>query len=104
MMPPPTEYSRVRVYSPRSTSDALAVVPPMSKLMTFSIPVWRAIARDPTTPAAGPDSTMLTGLTAASAAGVRPPFDCMMSSGAATPRVSSPSRRVFRYRSTIGST
>jgi hypothetical protein len=32
-MPPPTSYSSVREMRPSSTSDALAVVPPMSKLM-----------------------------------------------------------------------
>ena len=96
MMPPPTEYSRVRVYSPRSMREALAVVPPMSKLIRSARPDCRAIARAPTTPAAGPDSTMLTGFAAASAAGVRPPFDCMMSRGARTPPASSPLRRVPR--------
>ena len=35
MMPAPTEYSCARVTSPSSTIDALAVVPPMSKVMIF---------------------------------------------------------------------
>ena len=50
MMSPPTEYSRVRMYSPPSMRDALAVVPPMSKLMTFSKPDCRAMARAPHDP------------------------------------------------------
>ena len=35
MMPAPTEYSAARVTSPSSTIEALAVVPPMSKVMIF---------------------------------------------------------------------
>ena len=35
MMPAPTAYSCARVTSPSSTIEALAVVPPMSKVMIF---------------------------------------------------------------------
>ena len=41
---PPTSYSRPRETAPFSISDAFAVVPPMSKVITFAIPSRRAIA------------------------------------------------------------
>ena len=44
MMPAPTEYSVARVTSPFSMIEALAVVPPMSKVMTFGSPILRARA------------------------------------------------------------
>ena len=37
------------------------------------------------TPAAGPDSTRNAGFSAAAAADIVPPFDCMMCSGPVTP-------------------
>ena len=86
MMPPPTWYSSARLYSPCSMIAALAVVPPMSKVMTFGDAARRASACAPTTPPAGPDSMMCMGLAAAAAAPIRPPFDCMIRSGARTPR------------------
>ena len=84
-MPAPTWYSVARVNSPFSISDAFAVVPPMSNEIAFSIPMRRASARTPTTPAAGPDSMMCIGVAAAASAVVSPPFDCISKSGAATP-------------------
>ena len=60
---PPTSYSRPREMAPFSISDALAVVPPMSKAITFSIPSRCAIPSAATTPAAGPDSSANTGRT-----------------------------------------
>ena len=102
MIPPPTEYSWERVYTPFSMSEALAVVPPMSKLTTSLCPVSLATEYAPTTPPAGPDSTMLTGFRAASAAGVRPPLDCISSTGASIPIASKFSSRLARYRDTIG--
>ena len=53
----PTSYSWLRESAPSSISDAFAVVPPMSKLITFSCPSARASAAAATTPAAGPDSS-----------------------------------------------
>ena len=44
-----------------------------------------------TTPAAGPDSTMNTGLLAACSAVSTPPFDCMTRSAASRPTRASPS-------------
>ena len=84
MIPPPTLYSRDRVNSPPSTSDALAVVPPMSRVMTSGNPTLRARAWAPTTPPAGPDSMMLHGSRMASSTVVSPPFDCMSITGAST--------------------
>ena len=77
MIPAPTEYSVARVTSPFSMIEALAVVPPMSKVMIFDRPIFRANAWEPTTPAAGPDSTICTGISHAAAAVVSPPFDCI---------------------------
>ena len=78
-MPPPTWNSAERLMTPPSISAAFAVVPPMSKVTRSSWPMSPAMASAPTTPPAGPDSTMLTGRRAASSAEVSPPFDCMMS-------------------------
>ena len=96
MMPPPTWYSVARLIAPSSTSEALAVVPPMSKVISLSKPMRRASAWAPTTPAAGPDSMMCIGRAAAASAVIRPPLDCMISSGPRTPMPSRPVRRVAR--------
>src|SRR5437660_1181671 len=93
-MPAPTWYSVARVTSPFSISEALAVVPPMSKEIALSMPMRCVRACTPTTPAAGPDSMMCIGVTAAAFAVVSPPFDCMRNSGACAPRrFTSPARR-----------
>ena len=42
MMPPPTWYSAARVTSPSSTRAALAVVPPMSRVMIRGSPLRRS--------------------------------------------------------------
>ena len=60
-----------------STSDTSVEVPPMSKAMMFSNPLARAVAAAPTTPPAGPESTVRTGSRAAVASAVMPPEDCM---------------------------
>jgi hypothetical protein len=96
MMPPPTWYSVARLTAPSSTSEALAVVPPMSNVISRSRPIRRASAWAPTTPAAGPDSMMCMGLAAAAASVIRPPLDCMISSGARAPIASRPARKVAR--------
>ena len=76
--------------------EALAVVPPMSKVRTFESPMRRARAREPTTPAAGPDSMMCIGIRAAASALIRPPLDCMIKSGARVPISARPARSVAR--------
>src|SRR5215472_13991554 len=53
---PPTSNSLDRRISYSSITEALVVVPPISRLMTFATPSRRAIAAVPMTPAAGPDS------------------------------------------------
>ena len=84
-MPAPTWYSVARVSSPFSISEALAVVPPMSNEMAFAMPIRLVKAWTPTTPAAGPDSMMCIGVSAAALAVVSPPFDCISNKGALTP-------------------
>ena len=84
-MPAPTWYSVARVSSPFSISEAFAVVPPMSNEIALSMPIRRVNACTPTTPAAGPDSMMCIGVTAAALAVVSPPFDCIKRSGASIP-------------------
>ena len=49
----------------------------MSKQMIFSNPAMRATAYAPTTPPAGPDSTVRTGSLAANCAETIPPEDCI---------------------------
>ena len=79
---PPTSYSRPRAMTPCSISDALAVVPPMSKAIALSIPSRCEIPSAATTPAAGPDSSANTGRSFESSAVITPPEDCMIESGA----------------------
>src|SRR5471032_2445546 len=59
MMPAPTEYSEAREISPSSTIEALAVVPPMSKVMIFGRSLARASACAPTTQQAGGDAGLV---------------------------------------------
>ena len=92
----PTSYSRLRDTRPPSTSEALAVVPPMSKVIAFSNPRPRASESAATTPAAGPDSSAKTGRPAALSAVITPPDDCMIVSGAGIRRSSSPRRMSSR--------
>ena len=96
MMPAPTAYSCARVTSPFSTIEAFAVVPPMSKVMIFCSFLARATACAPTTPPAGPDSTMFIGFAAAAMSVVSPPFDCISSRRAGIPAASSPARSARR--------
>ena len=50
----------------------------MSKVMMLAMPVMRLAATPAVTPPAGPDSTVVTAVRAASANVDMPPFDCMM--------------------------
>ena len=54
----------------------------MSKVIRFGRPTLLPISSPPTTPAAGPDSTIFTGVSAACLADMMPPLDCMMCTGA----------------------
>ncbi len=96
MMPAPTEYSEARVTSPSSTIEALAVVPPMSKVMILGRSLARASAWAPTTPPAGPDSMMFIGRSAAAVSLLRPPFDCISRRRAGMPAPSRPLRSARR--------
>ena len=104
MMPAPTAYSCARITWPSSTIEALAVVPPMSKVMIFGRLMTRANAWAPTTPPAGPDSMMFIGRSTAAVFVVSPPLDCMSSSRAGIPAASRPLRMAARYVATIGMT
>ena len=103
-IPPPTSKSSARAYSPRSTIDAFAVVPPISKVMRFPSSAFSASRRAPTTPPAGPDSIMFIGSSAAVSTGVKPPFDCINKSSALMPDAIKPASSVSRYSDTIGLT
>jgi hypothetical protein len=92
----PTSYSRLRETRPPSISDAFAVVPPMSNVITLSMPSARASERAAITPAAGPDSSANTGRAAASAAVITPPEDCMIVSESPSDRLRSPPRMSSR--------
>ena len=72
--------------SPSSTAPSLAVVPPMSKVMTCLWPSSPPTIAAISTPAAGPDSTMRTGNSRAKSGDTRPPFDCMMKRSWRKPR------------------
>ncbi len=80
-MPPPTSYSSVVNRRPFSIADALAVVPPMSRVMTSPSPIMRLRCSAPITPAAGPHSMIRTGCAMVVAASSMPPLDCMIISG-----------------------
>ena len=76
-IPPPTSYSSAKVTRPCSMSEAFAVVPPMSSVIALSNPARAAKCRAPTTPAAGPHSTMRAGFSATASASRMPPLDCI---------------------------
>ena len=77
---------------PSRTRQMSALVPPTSIEMMSPKPAARATPTAPTTPAAGPESTVCTGSCMHVAALVTPPSDFMIRSGAPTPRASSASR------------
>ena len=74
---------------PSRTRQMSALVPPTSIEMMSPKPAERPTDTAPTTPAAGPDSTVCTGWRTQVAALVTPPSDFMMSSGACRPSLSS---------------
>ncbi len=91
LMPARNSYSLVRATAPPWISEALAVVPPMSKAMRSGQPEATPSRAAPTTPAAGPEPMKKAGFSAASAARAQPPFELTTSSGAAMPIAASPS-------------
>ena len=72
------------------SGPTLAVVPPMSKDRMSGRPSVSPRWAEAITPAAGPDSTMNTGRTAAASEPKMPPLDCITSSLAAHTRVGQP--------------
>ena len=66
----------------------------MSKVMKRSVPIARAIAAAPITPAAGPERIVRTGSARASAGPIALPSDCMILSRAPESRRSRFSRCV----------
>ena len=101
---PPTSNSLDRRISYSSTTEALVVVPPISRLMTLARPSRRASAAAPITPAAGPDSISWTGRARARAAVMTPPFDCIVSKDALMSNLPSPVSSEDKYLSRIGIT
>ncbi len=77
---------------PSRTRQMSALVPPTSMEMMSPKPAARPTPTAPTTPAAGPESTVCTGCRTQVAALVTPPSDFMIRSGACTPSPSRASR------------
>ena len=102
--PPSTSNEEATAGSPPSMTPTLAVVPPMSKVITRSTPSRDPIARHASTPAAGPDSMTLTGYSRARAGVVSPPLDCMTRSSPVNPREAKAASSPARNRPTTGLT
>ena len=75
--------------SPASTAPSFAVVPPMSKVTTCGSPASVPTSALISTPAAGPDSTIRAGSSAAMAGETSPPAECMMNMSFSKPRSAS---------------
>ena len=103
-IPPPTSYSSAKRTRPASMSDALAVVPPMSRVMRLSNPARAAKCCAPITPAAGPHSTMRAGFSTTASASRMPPLDCITMSRPPMPARSTWDTIERTYRSTGGPT
>ena len=63
---------------PPSMSEHFAVVPPMSSASTFGSPISRPSSAAPQKPLAGPDSTIVIGISPVLSTESTPQFDCMM--------------------------
>ena len=63
---------------PPSMSEHFAVVPPMSSASTFGSPIRRPSSAAPQKPLAGPDSTIVIGISLVFSTESTPQFDCMM--------------------------
>ncbi len=74
---PATSYSCTTSGTLPRTVPAFAVVPPMSKLITSCLPTTSPSQAEAMTPDAGPDSTMVAGLSATISALAIPPLDCI---------------------------
>ena len=74
---PATSYSWTTSGTIPLTVPAFAVVPPMSKLITSSLPSIPPSQADAITPDAGPDSTIVAGFSDTSWEVAMPPLDCI---------------------------
>lgn len=74
-----------------STTAMSAMVPPMSRVTSSRRPASSPTRDAASTPAAGPESIVLTGFRAASRSGSVPPLDWVTVTGALIPRLRSPS-------------
>ena len=78
-------------------TEMSADVPPMSMVMTLSLPQLSPVQRPPMTPPAGPDSSRPIGSSLRILARVEmPPFDCMMRTIASMPLSRSRRSRFLR--------
>ena len=102
LIPAPTSSSGVNAGSPCLITAAFAVVPPISKAMTWGRSRSRASWAALITPAVGPDSRTNAGRWAAVAAGITPPLDCNIKSAASVFRDRSAVSRRWRYAPTTG--
>ena len=91
-----TSSSAVSGSSPFRIRQALAVVPPMSKVSASSSPAISAYRLPMMAPATGPDSVMRTGKSQAVSTDPSPPFESMMYRGASIPSLARLSRRRVR--------
>ena len=96
--------SLVRRTCPSCERQTSKLVPPMSTEIVFRWPARLARMTPPITPAAGPESTVRTGLSAADPAVVVPPFDCMMWTSEDRPSAEMPSSSRRRYLRMTGAT
>ena len=76
---PATRASVVMRGAPSNRATSV-LVPPMSNVIRRSTPSCSPTARAATSPPAGPDSTILAALPAASRASITPPAECMTNS------------------------
>ena len=90
--------------SPSCRIETLAVVPPMSKAMIRSRPDTRPRMPAMSAPAAGPDSTSVTGWRFSASTVASPPLHCMTCRGRDTPRRPNDACMPSRYRLTRGFT
>ncbi len=96
LIPSRNSYSVVRETRPPSTSEAFAVVPPMSNAIRFGVSATCPSRAAPATPAAGPEPTAKTGRSPAPRAPTTPPLEATTRSGASTPIPRRPAVRVAR--------
>src|SRR5690606_36002416 len=85
LIPAPTSYSVVRAGSPSSIRAALAVVPPISKLIMLGSLLPETRRAQAITPAAGPDSTSDAARFTAELRRMMPPPECIISIGQLIP-------------------